>query len=489
MRALNRRDFVKLAGAGCAALALPLLRGSPAFGQAPTIPKRVVFVYLQDGLQLGESEPRPPAGASSYTATNFAFPPCLQPLETFRSDMLLFENMDMVSATTDPTSPGNAHYAGETHALTGAYRMGESLPGAVSIDQFIAQELAKNGAATALRSLEIFCSADMAYNDGFKGPKKIPSTSAPGQKVDALGRPDEIYERLFGRPKPDAAGATAVLARQKRLFDFLRGEHGDLASRLAASDKGKIDQHLQYLSDIEASQRLIVAGSDRQAFWPDRSLVAPTTGINWTYNADRKTIWYERYELATPINMKLVAAALHSDLTRVATIALDPPPSEGLGFSEGMFGATDFHDLVHKTNDSSKKTPQSQNPDARGTVVRVLQNAMTKIAGLVNELATLKEVDGSRLLDHTLVVFTSQIGYGDHSLERLPWFTVGNVDGYFKTGRLITFGRSVDPKATWRTNGRPHNDLFVSVAAAMGIAVDKFGEASVCTGPIAEMRA
>src|SRR4029453_10662183 len=98
--------------------------------------------------------------------------------------------------------------------------------------------------------------------------------------------------------------------------------------------------------------------------------------------------------------MKLVAAALHADITRVTTIALDPPPSEGLGFTDGMFGATDFHDLVHKTNDSQKKTPQSQNPDARGLVVRVLQNAMSKIAGLVNELATLKEVDGSRLLDH-----------------------------------------------------------------------------------------
>jgi hypothetical protein len=489
MRPVNRRDFVKLAGAGCAALALPLLRGSQAIAQTVPIPKRIVFVFLDDGLQLGESEPRPPAGASSYTATNFAFPPVLEPLEAFRSDMLLFENLDMVSATTDPTSPGNAHYAGETHALTGAYRLGESLAGAVSIDQFIAQELARSGSVTALRSLEIFCSADMAYNDGFKGPKKIPSTSAAGQKVDALGRPDEIYERVFGRPKPDAAGATAALARQKRLFDFLRGEHADLAARLAASDRAKVDQHLQYLSDIEASQRLIVAGSDRQVFWPDRSLVAPAANIDWTYNADRRTTWYERYELATPINMKLVAAALHADITRVATIALSPPPSEGLGFSDGMFGATDFHDLVHKTNDSSGKSPQSQNPEARALVVRVLRNTMTKIAGLVNELATLREVDGSRLLDHTLVVYTSQIGYGDHSLERLPWFTVGNVDGYFRTGRLITFGRTVDPEATWRTNGRPHNDLFVSVAGAMGVAVSKFGEPSVCTGPITEMRA
>jgi hypothetical protein len=113
---------------------------------------------------------------------------------------------------------------------------------------------------------------------------------------------------------------------------------------------------------------------------------------------------------------------------------------------------------------------------------------MTKIKGFCDELATSKEVDGSRLLDHTLLVFTSQIGYCDHSLERLPWFTIGNVDGYFRTGRLITFGRTTDPKATWRTNGRPHNDLFLTVAQAMGIPADKFGEPTVCTGPIAEMR-
>ena len=41
----------------------------------------------------------------------------------------------------------------------------------------------------------------------------------------------------------------------------------------------------------------------------------------------------------------------------------------------------------------------------------------------------------------------------------------------------------------WNGSGRPHNDLFVTLANAMGVATDTFGNAGVCTGPILEMRA
>jgi hypothetical protein len=71
----------------------------------------------------------------------------------------------------------------------------------------------------------------------------------------------------------------------------------------------------------------------------------------------------------------------------------------------------------------------------------------------------------------------------------LPWFVVGSANGYFSTGRYLQFPRTmpsyVDPGYD---SGRPHNDLFVSIANAMGMDIDTFGNPDVCTGPIDEMR-
>ncbi len=484
MCAMRRRDFMKLGGLAAAAGALPLLRGSPVFGAPGALPRRVVFVYFGDGLLLGDGEPKPPAGMSAYDENNWEFPACLAPLAAFKADTIMLDNLDMISANEDPTMAASAHIAGESHALAAGRRINDTLPDGASIDQFIAQKI---GGQTSLRSLEIFSSADMAYNNGFKGPKKIAATSGAGQQVDALGRPEEIFDRVFGKAPPtsgEPVDNSALMARQKRLFDFLRGQHGEVATRLPSADRNKIDQHLQYLSDIEAGRKLML-DTDRQSLFPDRSMVADALGLNWEYNA-ADAIWGERYQVASTLNMKLVAAALHADVTRVATIALDPPPADNFGFSDGMYGATDWHDLIHKVNDPNAS--HAKDPKIRELVIKVLTDGIDKVRVLAEELATLREVDGSRMLDHTVIVFTSQIGYGNHQLERLPWFTIGNANGYFRTGRTVTFPRVTDAQDTWRTNGRPHNDLFVTIANAMGIDTNTFGRADVCTGPIAEMR-
>ena len=493
---MKRRDFAKLAGLGAAGALLPLLRGGSARAGGPVIPKRIVFVYCNEGFIEGvESEMQPLPGMPTYDSTRFALSQALAPLAAHQSDMILFENLDMVSQSVDPTAPSNAHYAGETHALTAANRFDGSLPGTTSIDQWIANEINRGGPVTALRSLEVFCDAGMAYNDGWGGARRIASSSGPGALVDALGRPDEVFDRCFPAGSGEPVDAT-LLSRQARLFDFLRGESSAVSARLSATERTKIDEHMALLSDLEARRRLLIAGSDRRAFWPDRSLVTPADGIDWSYNADRASVWYDRYQLAVPIVLDTVAAALHADVTRVATIALNAPPPEGEGYVPGRFGDTDFHDLTHKTNGSDVLA--AMNPEARATIVRNIHGTLDQVNHLVERLAGLTEVDGSRLLDHTLVVFTSQIGYGSHSCVKLPWFTVGNIDGYFRTGRLIQFPRV---GSEWRTrysredgtavdvlgDGRSHGDLFVSCANAMGLTdVTSFG--SVSTGPIAEMR-
>ncbi len=111
---------------------------------------------------------------------------------------------------------------------------------------------------------------------------------------------------------------------------------------------------------------------------------------------------------------------------------------------------------------------------------------MEKLAGFLDMLESRIEPDGTTLLDNTLVVYVSQIANGSHSVERLPWFTVGDLQGTLRTGRYLRLGRTEDPESSWRSDGRPHNDLFLSVAQAMDVPMSTFGN-DAATGPIDEM--
>lgn len=485
MKPLSRREL--LVGMGGALSLLPLLNGSDATAQSGEIPKRVVFVHFADGMVLDDWEPRPPAGASAYTSTEFAMGPAMDPLAPYFRDMILFENMDMRSVDVDPTEPANAHHAGGTHYLTAGHRLGGDQPGAKSIDQFIADELLAAGGITALKSMEMAITANGPYNDGWTGPNTIDASTGPGERMGGLTIPHEIYDRLFpGDMTSDQADNTAARERAERLFGFLRGEHQRLAQRLPGEAREKLEQHAQLMTELE-QQRLALLSGSRRDLWPAPSTVEPAAGLDWSYNADRDTIWRERWEISSDINMRLAAAALHADVTRVMTLSMDQPPGAVYGYSDGMFDSTDYHDLVHKVNDLDGMTPQYSNPEARQILLLEKHALLSKLTILFDQLATLQEVDGSRLLDHTIVVLTSHIANGSHSVQNLPWFTYGNLDGTLRTGQLISFQRTQDPDRSWVTHGRAHNDFFVSIAQAMGLSVDTFGNPDVNTGVIAEM--
>ena len=155
------------------------------------------------------------------------------------------------------------------------------------------------------------------------------------------------------------------------------------------------------------------------------------------------------------------------------------------GYTSGAFGSTDMHDLIHKVND--RNGPLAKDPTARKIVQDQCRLEATKLARLLDMLSAVKEADGGTLLDHSVVVYCGQVGYGSHDLSRLPWMLIGGAGGYFKTGRYVSYG---DPSALDSGHrGIPHNNLFVSLANSMDIATNTFGNPSICTGPLEGLRA
>jgi hypothetical protein len=129
-------------------------------------------------------------------------------------------------------------------------------------------------------------------------------------------------------------------------------------------------------------------------------------------------------------------------------------PSFKLGDSENS--TTGYHDLSHH-GQAADKVRQLEEADRR------------QMALLKNLLENLSEKqDGeARLLDHTMVLFGSNMGDANtHDNSNLPILLAG---GGLKHGQHLAFSHD---------NNRPLCNLFVTMLQNMGLETDAFGSST-----------
>ena len=164
---------------------------------------------------------------------------------------------------------------------------------------------------------------------------------------------------------------------------------------------------------------------------------------------------------------RLTSMALACDLTRVVTLVTQNIPAEEFGAAPG----TDVHqDIAHAS------TPES------GSDYRVsAENAMTDynrvyaehFAYLLDQLAAVPE-NGGTLLDHTAVVWLTELGTGggEHALHRVANVIAGGGNGYFRTGRYVHYGQAQtipEPYGGSIGVGPGQARMYVSLMHAMGM--------------------
>jgi hypothetical protein len=125
----------------------------------------------------------------------------------------------------------------------------------------------------------------------------------------------------------------------------------------------------------------------------------------------------------------------------------------------------EHHELSHAGDDDTA---------ANEKLVKINQWHSEQLAYVLERLEEAKEVDGSSLLDHSVVLWGNELGAGNtHTYMNIPWVLAGGAGGYFKTGRALSFP------------DLPHNNLLVSICNAMGFDdVTTFGIPGVCTGAL-----
>lgn len=466
IRALTRRSWLRAGGASALALGLSHPRA-----RAATRPKRIIFCVQMHGFVHPALTLVPPGLAASdayeLELEASALSPILQPLAPWTDRLLVLDGLALNSAIADYWIARNPHVPAHVHLLTGAPSAVHELDGAASVasvDQRIAAELMVRPDAPPFASIEV----------GFGGAGGLAlgayNWSGPSSALPYLYEPADLFDLLFA----DLSAKDTGLPRwRERIARFASDEHAATMARHTGASADRLAAH----------RDLLAALADRFASLDGAHCAAPTRPGPPRDYAGRHAAYGD-----------VIAAAFACDLTRVATIAFDNQPAVDCG---GMPG-TDLHaDYAHSTTEDNPMG--SELADAVMTAAAV--NHAGHVAALLASLAAVQEDDGSSLLDHTLVVWTSELARGRHQGARayadLPVILAGGDT--FRMGRYLSYAEDrapplgaapVGPDAV----GPSHNHLLVSLCQAMGLDdVTAFGVESLpqvdggqldCTGPL-----
>jgi hypothetical protein len=432
---LGRRAF--LGGAGVA-LGLPIFESllGKRVRAADTTPRRLLAFYVPDGIHMAAYRP---AG----TGTSFELTPILAPLVNVRSKVNVLSGLKNDPAR--PDGPGD-HASGTGAFLTVAHpkkTQGADIENGISMDQVAANAI---GQLTRIPSLQLGIDAGSGVGDCDSGyscayARNISWASAT-QPLPKLTSPALVFDQLFGGFDPAATAEEKAkrMAYRTSILDYVREDAKRLGGKLGSTDRAKLDQYLTGVSELEVKLAKETVGPACDPI--DR----PGDPID--------------LEAHVGIMSDLMALAFQCDATRVITFMLANAGSnrsyEFLGVSGG------HHEISHHQD--------LQSNFDKLTVINTWEVKM--LAGLLERLDALQDVDGATVLDNSLVFFSSEISDGNwHNHNDMPVLLAGSGAGAIATGRHLVFPD--EPSVA---------KLFVSMLQATGVEIDAFGDA---TGPLA----
>ncbi len=432
MSPLNRRTFLRHLGVSAAAF--PFLAGLPSLTGAPLPQKRqrVIIMFSPNGTLPNEFWPE--AGGDELVLKSI-----LQPLEPFKDRMLVLNGIfNKVRGDGDSHMRGMSCLLTADELLPGNIRGGGGSPagwaGGISIDQEIKNFLqSQPGTRTRFGSLEL----GVAVPDR-ADPWTRMSYAGANQPVAPVDNPYQMFGKLYGRMK-DRDSLVSIL-------DDVRDDLVRVSAKLSARDKALLEQHVTLVRNLE--QELQSADTDQKLAHPMPELDPSVELVN------------DNTPQISRMQIDLLVNALANDMTRVATLqymrSVGQAQMRWLGIEEG------HHSLSHE-------------PDSNTAAYAKLQKINTWFAGelayLAQRLADTPEPTGEgRMLDHTLLVWTNELGKGNsHTLDNIPCVIVGGAPG-FKMGRSLKLDKAA------------HNRLWMTVAHAMGHEIPTFGKAELCEG-------
>lgn len=389
-------------------LALPFLE-SLAQTEAARL-QRFVFVYTPNGyLQHALMPEKVIAGHNALTLT-----PTLRHLASVKDDITLITGLDrqFVPGTGVHAQAGSCWLTSSAPQET----LDGGFPTNTTLDQLLARHL---GQDTALPSLELSTN-DFTDNKETKYFECV-SWYGPGFAANTEKDPRAVFKRLFGQGRDDSS---------RSILDAVLDQARGLESRLGKEDRQKLGE---YLDSVRTTERRI-----QRAEAAARRIGKPTfpepAGI------PEKRSEYLR------IMAELTIHAFQNDLTRVATLVVDPERWDNPRLYDGIFDKPQNHHVLTHTRGA----------DAKAMLAQIDRFHMEFFAYFTQRLKA------TGLLDSTTLVMGSGISDGDqHNYADLEVLIAG---GDWKRGHFHYEGQ------------RPLADLWLTMLKSTGQSRQRFAD-------------
>lgn len=424
----SRRMFL---GGAAAAIALPWLESllpRRARAAAPAPIKRLFVFYVPCGIVMNQWTP-------AAEGANWQPTPILAPLAPYKDRTLVLTGL--------ANKPARPDGAGDHAAGTGSFLScvhvrkteAENISNGRTLDQYAAAVL---GEGKRFPSLELGIDGgsaaggcDSGYSCAYARNISWADATTPLPKTT---NPRVVFDRLFSGLDPNA---TAAELAKRKLYRTSVLDHGlaqaqSLRLQLGRTDVAKLDQYLSAIRDVES--RLDTAES--------RCVPGMAPGDGLDYPGQVRAM------------LDLAALAFQCDRTRVVTFMLG---NAGSGRSYPFLDIPEaHHELSHHMNVAA----------TLDKLTRIDRWEVEQFAYLVGKLAAMTDVDGTNVLDNSLLYLSSEIEDGNsHSHNNMPIVVCGKAGGSLVTGQHRRF-----------TGDPPVANLYLSFLQALGVPAQTFGD-------------
>ena len=438
-KAIPRRAALRGLGA---TLALPLLDSMvpalTAIGNTPANPvRRMVVLYQPNGMMMDKWRP-------TTEGAGFAITPIMEPLAAFRDRLTVVSGLKSNVAYAREGEGGGSHSRSQATYTTGVHPKkteGSDIQLGISMDQIAAkqfkQETQLASLELALETVDLMGSCDIGYSCAYTGTIAWQSATTP---LPMETDPRAVFERLFGASdSTDPRVRLARIRKDRSILDSVTQDMARFQKELGARDRSKLNEYVEAVREIERRIQLAETQSGEKLTSVERP-----AGIPETFAEHAKLMF------------DLLALALESDLTRVATFMMGREISTRTYPEIGVPEA--HHPVSHHAN----------NPAQLEKLAKINTFHMTLFAHLLERLSAKSDGDGS-LLEHTMLLYGCGMSDSNvHLPDDLPTLIVAGKTHGIKGGHHLRFAE-----------GTPFANLHVTLLDRMGVRVDEqFGDST-----------